>query len=253
MDRAGIIHDFGAVDVAGTGDFNLEFLFDAARPRGEDKHAAAEAHGLADIVRHKEDRLPGLGPDFLQFFVKEVPGLGVEGGEGLVHQKYGGIERECARKRHAAFHAAGEFVDSGLFETLEVNEIEKSPRNLPASRESHASHQTEFHVLKHVEPRKKRGLLEDDDAVACRTVDFRVIGADPSLGRALEAGDQIEKGGLAAAGRPDQADEFPGADFERGLLKGGDTAAPCLKFLGDTGNGKPHVKKVSFRTGRQDE
>src|SRR5687768_7727121 len=70
------------------------FLDHAAGPRGQQQHALAQADRLADIVRHEDDGAPRFLPDALKFVVQQVPGDGIQGREGLVHEEQLAVLRE---------------------------------------------------------------------------------------------------------------------------------------------------------------
>src|SRR4051812_13883570 len=110
-DHAGQLVDVGAVETAGVREFDGDFLADAAGVGVEDDHAVGEADGFADGVGDEEDRLVGFEPELLELEVEEGAGLGVEGGEGFVHEEDGGVKDEGAGDGDALAHAAGEFVD----------------------------------------------------------------------------------------------------------------------------------------------
>ena len=63
-------------------------------------------------------------------------------------------------------------------------------------------------VSQHSEPRHQRVALEDHRAIEAGTADLAPAHEHVAVGRGLEAGEDVEYGGLAAAGMPDQADEL---------------------------------------------
>src|SRR5262249_6080714 len=68
-------------------------------------------------------------------------------------------------------------------------------------------------------PREKlRKILEYDAAVHCISVDFFTIDADFSSCRSKKPCDNVEKRGLAAAGRADDAHEFRSIDVQRHIF-----------------------------------
>src|ERR1039458_538701 len=77
--------------------------------------------------------------------------------------------------------------------------------------------QAEFDVLRHVLVREQSMALEHhaEAAVArLQVVDHAAVDADIAGGRIFEAGDHGQRRGLAAAGRPDENDEFAVLDGE---------------------------------------
>ncbi len=69
-------------------------------------NAIAQPNGFADVVGHEDDGASGLAPDALQFVVQQVAGLGVERGEGLVHQENVGLGGQRACDGDALPHSA---------------------------------------------------------------------------------------------------------------------------------------------------
>ena len=63
-------------------------------------------------------------------------------------------------------------------------------------------------VVDHTHPRENAVPLKDQAAFGRRSGDRHAIDVDPTLGHRQQAGHQLEQRGLAASGRPDQADEF---------------------------------------------
>ena len=81
--------------------------------------------------------------------------------------------------------------------------------------------QAEFDVLRDVLVRKQRVALEHHAEVAVarlQIVDHASVDADFARARILEAGDHAQRGGLAAAGRSDEDDEFAVLDGEVQIL-----------------------------------
>jgi hypothetical protein len=83
--------------------------------------------------------------------------------------------------------------------------------------------QTEGHVLEHGHVREDRVVLEHHgEAAPARRKAAHVVAADHDAAGILplEACDDAQKRGLAAARRPQQGDELAVADVQRDLLKG---------------------------------
>jgi hypothetical protein len=59
-------------------------------------------------VRDEEHHRPLLAPDRHQLDLHQLAGLGVEAGEGLVHQQDLGLDRQRPGERHPLAHAARE-------------------------------------------------------------------------------------------------------------------------------------------------
>src|SRR5206468_1339274 len=63
-------------------------------------------------------------------------------------------------------------------------------------------------VLQHREPRKQPVFLEQHEPIMMWAFDRLAVQSDAALGNFFETGDHIEQRGLAAAGRPEEDDEF---------------------------------------------
>ncbi|GFJ93896.1 hypothetical protein Prum_075380 [Phytohabitans rumicis] len=87
--------------------------------------------------------------------------------------------------------------------------------------------QRELDVLADGEPRKQAApvLLEHHRHPGRGTGDRCAVEADLAAGRAEQAGDAAQQGGLAGAGRADDADQFAPPDPEGEIAYGLDVAA----------------------------
>src|SRR6478672_3571407 len=191
------------LDPAGTGDVDGILLDDPSGPAGQQHHAVAEAHGLADVVGDEQDAERALAPDRLELVVEQVAGHGVEGSERLVHEQHRGLGGQGPGQRDALAHAAGELVRAPVGEVAEVHHIEVLPgAGLAVPAPDSLEPQRCRDVVQRREPREKGRLLEHQGGVA----------VDPDLpgGDVVEPADQVEQCGLAAAGGTDEADELPG-------------------------------------------
>ncbi|MNY53758.1 hypothetical protein D3C86_1895430 [compost metagenome] len=78
---------------------------DAAGPRRHHHHAVGHRHGLGQVVRDEQRRVPVLLAQAQQQVLQLQLGLRIEGTEGLVHEQQRRIEREGARQCRALAHA----------------------------------------------------------------------------------------------------------------------------------------------------
>src|SRR6202000_2085319 len=79
--------------------------------------------------------------------------------------------------------------------------------------------EAERHIVPDRAPRKQRRILEYDDARRMRTADIVFILPQRPRSRWLEARDETQKRGLAAAGGPEQRNEFAGPDPKVHILQ----------------------------------
>src|SRR5207253_2362258 len=84
-----------------------------------------------------------------------------------------------------------------------------------------ADTRTESDVLADRHPGEQRILLEHHAAIGAGLLDLDAVDGDDAFRRLHVAGDGVEQSGLAAAGGPEQADEFARLDLKRSLLHGG--------------------------------
>src|SRR4029079_14905758 len=91
--------------------------------------------------------------------------------------------------------------------------------------------QPEGDVLEHVQVREQRVALEhrvDRTPVGPNAGHVPAADADAPGGRILEAGDHPQRRRLAAAGRPDDREEFTGLDLQVEVADGDEVAEPLL-------------------------
>ena len=129
------------------------------------------------------------------------------------------IVDQRAGERGALRHAAGELVREGLGEFFQADQRQRVVDAPRCSLQKAARFESERGVAPHGAPRIERRILEDHDA---RRVGSRHLGAvdqETAAARTVEAGDQAQQGGLAAAARSEQGDEFAGLDLEGDILQ----------------------------------
>src|SRR4030095_12291896 len=93
--------------------------------------------------------------------------------------------------------------------------------------------QAEHDIALEVEPGKERRLLEDEDALAVRLPPRLIVDANLARLRTLEAREDAQEGGLAAAGGTDHRDEFPVGHREAEIVEHRHRAAAGLEGLGN--------------------
>src|ERR1019366_7648364 len=95
---------------ARSGQIDSLLVQDAPRTRPHQDDAIRQPDGLADVVRHEDDRLARRAPDPLDLALKDLASLGVERRERLVHEEHGGGGGEGGRDRAALPHASPALV-----------------------------------------------------------------------------------------------------------------------------------------------
>ena len=205
---------------------DVESLDHARRPRREHDHAVGEEHRLADPVGDKEHRLFRLLPDAQELEVHPLPGQGVEGAEGLVHQQQLGVVNEGAGDGDALLHAAGELLGIAALEALEAHQLEKTPR---LGLQRGAVHLEDLDgqqdIVEDLAPVQQQGLLKDKADLA---PGIELLLVDKDLAGALleEPRDDLEQRCLAAARRADKAHELLRVDVKGDAAEGLELAVP---------------------------
>ena len=190
--------------------------------RRHDHHPVRQVDRLGDVVGHVDHGLAGLAPDVRQQPLHVVAGERVERRERLVHQQHGRIVGERARDGDPLLHAARQMVRIGAREFVELHQRQLLERDGVALLLGDAFHlEAEGHVAERGAPRKQLGeILEHDAAVHAVAGDRLAADADLAARRADESRDDVEKRRLAAAARPDDADEFGRRDIEAHRIDG---------------------------------
>ena len=168
--------------------------------------------------------------------------LGVEIGQRLVHEDQRRLDDDGAGDGHALLLSAGKLSGQLMLLAGELHELERMRHARRAVRRGDAAHpQAEADVLGHAHVRKQGVILEHHAEAAFlgwQRVDALRIEPDASARQLHEPGDAIERGRLAAARWPEQADEFAAPDgqgqgverVERLAAGGGKAARHAVKL-----------------------
>ena len=178
-------------------------------------------------MRDEDDGAAALLPDPQQLEVQALARHLVESAERLVHQEQRRRKRERTGDRNPLLHSAGELPRVVLLEALQLHEVDQllDPLDpLPAVPAEDLERQPD--VLLHGAPVEEHSVLEDDAVVAVEPRPVRALAVDHDVParRLDQVADDPEERRLAAAGRPDQGDELPGADLEVDALERPDLA-----------------------------
>ena len=96
--------------------------------------------------------------------------------------------------------------------------------------------QAEGHVVPHRGPREDAVLLEDEDAPRVGAADLDPVDGDHARVGRLEAADDVEQRGLAAARRPEQAHELARGDAQVDVLQHLELVVLALERLAQAGH-----------------
>lgn len=140
---------------------DLHLVRNPTRAAGEHQDAIAQAHSLARVMGHEQDRQATLLPQPLELFVQQVPRDRVEGGERLIHEQDIRLLRQRARQCDTLLHAARKLMRAPPFEAVEVNPVEQLVCNAAALRAPYPSElERQLDVARRGKPRQQRRLLE---------------------------------------------------------------------------------------------
>ena len=172
--------------------------------------------------------LPGLQ----QFLLQLGAGLGVQGAEGLIHQQHLGVHGVGPGDGHPLLHAAGQFLGVAFGELLQFHHLQVLPGDLVALLLALALQlQAELDVLFHRQPGEEGVLLEHDAAVGAGALHLFAVHVDVALGGGVQAADDVEEGGLAAAGGAHHADELVLMDIHIHAVEGDHLAVTAIELL----------------------
>ncbi len=194
-------------------------------PLAQQRHAVAHAHGLLGVVGDDDAgraRLVQDGERLLAHFLAQAR---IEPGERLVHQEHARPWRNGAGERHALLLAAGE--DMRVFARVmgKADAVECGER-LGAGLAPRQRAQAEGDVVADGEMGEEREVLEHEaDAPllrrheAVRPRDLLAVDEHAPGGGALDARGDPEQRGLAAAGRPEQAEDLARRNVEADMIQ----------------------------------
>src|SRR5262249_22281503 len=137
----------------------------------------------------------------------------------LVEQQDSRLDHQRAGERHPLLLAARQLARMARGEGAEPDELERLADAPAALRPGHALHlEAERHVLRPRHVREERVALEYDAETALSGLHGEKVATlqpDRATRGFDEARDHLQRGGLAAAGRPQQRNELALVDGER--------------------------------------
>ena len=154
--------------------------------------------------------------------------LGVERAERLVQQQHLRLDRQRAGQRDALALAAGELVRIAVGEPVELHQLQQLEHLAPdllGGRPLRAPlhPQAEGDVLEHRHVPEQRVVLEHEADLALAHVAVgRVLAVEQhaaAVGR-LQAGDDAQQRGLAAARRPQQRHQLARGERQADIVQG---------------------------------
>jgi hypothetical protein len=165
--------------------------------------AVGERERLVLVVRDVDRGATELAVDAADLGAHLQPQLGVEVRQRLVHQQQRRLDHDRARDRDALLLAAGQLPRQLVLVAGELDQREcarDARLHLVGRRAAH--HQAERHVAPDRHVRKQRVVLEHHAEAALlrrQQVDAPLIERDRPAGDRQQAGNAVQRGGLAAA------------------------------------------------------
>ena len=186
-----------------------------ARPRRHDHHAVRQRDRLLQVVGDEQHRLAVAGPQLEQQVAHDLPRLGIERTERLVHQQHLGIADQHLGEADALPLPARELVRIAVAERRQPHALQPRLRALQRLGPRHAGDlQADGDVVARRLPRHHRVLLEEVAGMPVEARQRRPEHEGLAGGRRQQPGRHVEQGGLAAAGRADDGNELVRADLQ---------------------------------------
>ena len=237
------------------GEIDLDDLVDPARSWPQKHDPLRQQDRLVDVMGDEDHGHPPLRPHLQKSGPQRFAGHGVEGGEGFVHQQDLGFDRQRAGKADALLHPARQFVRIGIGKFPEPDQTQQRQRPFgPGAARQAPQRQHELDVACHGPPRQQPRRLKHHRQV--RTW-HRGAALHQNLApvRRDQTVHQPQKRRLAAAARPDQADEFARRNIEGNAVERLNPALPegfaDLSQRDQRHGGLLHRHRASVRVWRQ--
>ena len=243
--------DRGAVARAGQG-VHHHLRDPRVRAVGHQQDAVGEQDRLIHVVRDHERGLPRVRHQAQHLVLQGAAGQRVERAERLVHEQQLRPDGERAGDADALLHAARQLRRLAVGRVAEAHEVEHAARvlgHLGARPGAVARAHGEGDVAERGEPRQQRVRLEDHGAVERRAGDLAPVHDDGAgIGR-FQPGEDVEDGGLAAAGVADEHDELAPLHAEPHVAEHGPVAVAPGDAL-DAQPGPAHRRRSSMAHSR---
>ena len=166
---------------------------------------------------------------------------GIEGAERLVHQQDLGIDGERTRESDALLHAAREFVGELVPPTAKLDHGQHLlGRGSPLVLRNAPDLQGHGDVVEHGAVRHQRKVLKDHRNVLIAKLpellrgegrDVAAVDVDLARARLQKPVDVTDKGRLAAAGQPHDAENLSAPDVETDVGHADDAVVPLERLL----------------------
>src|SRR6266566_3770128 len=188
---------------------------DRAWPGSEHAHPVGQGDGFLQVVSDEDHGGREGGPHLQQFVFHQGPRLHVEGAEWLVHQQDLRLVDKGLSQCHTLAHAARELVRVAVLEPGKSNTRDPIARMLERlgfwlTAEPRAG----GNVAEYILPGEDRIRLEDIANARVNALHGLSHHLHRTCAGPLQAGDETQGGGFAAAGRADHRAELARRDAE---------------------------------------
>jgi len=199
-------------------------------------NGAGTVSGGLGIMRDHDDGLRAVTAEILQDREDVAGGLGVQIASGFIGYNQTRVGDQGAGDGDALFLAAGKLLRQMMAAFAQPNEVEGCCDLLAALTGTEAGEQEgQLHVLKGGENRDQvKGLENEADVLVTPIGEFGFVklgdvdAIDNTLARggAINAGNDVEQGGFAGAGRAHEREELATRDFKGDAVQSGDVDLP---------------------------
>ena len=239
------------VGAAAAVDAGADDLRHARRAAGHDHDLVGDVDGLLDRVGHEDHGLALVAEQPQQVVLELAADLLVDRRERLVHQQDVGVHGERPGEADALPHPAGELVRVGVLEAGQPDLVDVRARGLLALLARHAAQlQAEGRVAQHGRPRHQGEVLEHERPVRPGRGDGGAVDLDLSRRRVDQSRDDLQRRGLAAPARPDDAGELALGHVEADAVQGAHAAGELLGEVDDADGGLAAVPPAPRRARR---
>src|SRR6516162_10266573 len=168
----------------------INLAIDSPGRRGHDEDAIAHVDRFINVMSDEQHRGATILPQAQHFVLHPHAGEGIERTEGFIEQKNFRMINQCASKRDALGHAAGEMMRIRIGKCFEADESHKFRHLRSLFMQDSARNEAGFNVAANRKPREQIWILKNEAAFRVRFDNFCV--ADKQLARIgnIQAGNE---------------------------------------------------------------
>ena len=216
-----------------------------------DDDEVGHGHGFTLVVRHHDRGDPERLLEQAEFDLHVLTQFRVECRERFIQKKDGGVDRERPRNCHALALATRQFLDATASGVRQPDKLQEFLDAGGAGRAVNPpDHERIGNVLGYRKVRKQRKRLKHHAEVApVRRKSRLVLPVDEDLPARglLETGNEAKERGLAAPGRPEEANELACGHFQADIVDCRKTPE-YLGQISDTESGQCRFPRAADRS-----